>query len=488
MIYIINIYISTYTFYRYLKRDLHEKTIIYTVFTSNGLQGENLIYTRYHPEQKILSNDDILNKIKEKCPDVEFIGDTVPQKKEYFTGTIKGMKNELDDILFFGSIPDELISLDIPIIAVHPLWGRWQHSFYYYKDKKVLSHCIPVIPDKSEEVFNSRFEKIASDIKIIQAISKMKGLRILVITDKPILGEYEPTYEQYKEEGWEEYQEKYLKNLSELGASLIVRPQSEMVDLMEKADDLEAKKIAEKWISGAAGIKGTNEEEIRKSAKLYLAMKKMMHIYHADAITTEGYTVFQYYKDGPIPSQGMPSSQFLTDGIVATSETLLDSLITQQFGLWLTGSPGFSGDFIIDPDNNKVYIGHCESPINPYGDEKRSPYYIRNLPLWEENKGGAAIQVNLPVNEIVTVVKFSVHDKKISLFTGRSIDGNTLYPYFDDILCRTKVAIDTNAQKIFEKVDWKTFGIHRVVFFGDHREKFKKLGKMLGYEVIEKDQ
>ena len=382
----------------------------------------------------------------------------------------------------------ELIELNIPIVAVHPLWGRWQHMFYFYKDKRVLSHCLPIIPDKSEKVFNSRFDRISKDIKDLDVIAKMKGLRILVVTDKPMLGEYEPTYEQYKDEGWEEYQRRYIKNLSELGASLIVKPQSEMVELMKKADDDKAEKIARMWIEGAAGIRGTNEEEIKKSAKLYLAMKKMMDIYKADAITTEGYTVFQYYKGGPIPSQGMPSSQFLTDGIVATSETLIDSLITQQFGLWITGSPGFNGDFIIDPDNNKVYIGHCECPINPWGDKRRVPYYIRNLPLWEENKGGAAIQVNLPVNVPVTVVKFSVHDKKISLFTGKSVDGNELYPYFEDILCRTKVAIDTNAKKIFEKVDWKTFGVHRVVFFGDYRDEFKRLGKLLGYEVIEKDK
>ena len=465
-----------------------QKTRIYTVFTSSGLQGENLIYKKYHPEQKILSNEEILQKIKEKCPGVEFLGSTVPENSVYAIGNIVSMKKDIDGILYFGSPPEELVSLDVPIIAVHPLWGRWQHSFYFYRNKKVLSHCIPIIPDRSERVFNSRFEKVADDIRLIQVISKMKGLRVLVVTDKPILGEYEPTYEQYKDEGWEEYQRRYISNLSELGVSLIVRPQSEMVERMKTADDAKAEEIARKWISEAAGIKGTNEIEIKKSAKLYLAMKEMMQVYKADSITTEGYTVFQYYKDGPIPSQGMPSSHFLTEGIVATSETLIDSLITQQFGLWITGSPGFSGDFIIDPDNNKVYIGHCECPINPYGDERKAPYYIRNLPLWEENEGGAAIQVNLPIDVPVTIVKFSVHDKKISLFTGKTVDGNMLYPYFDDILCRTKVAIDTNTEKVFEKVNWRIFGIHRVVFFGDYRREFRNLGKLLGYEVIEKDR
>ena len=81
---------------------------------------------------------------------------------------------------------------------------------------------------------------------------------------------------------------------------------------------------------------------------------------------------FMHYEEGSIPAQGLPSSQFCTDGMVATSETLVDSLVTQQLGLWMTGSTGFNGDYIIDVENGKAYIGHCECPLNPYGDERRA--------------------------------------------------------------------------------------------------------------------
>ena len=33
------------------------------------------------------------------------------------------------------------------------------------------------------------------------------------------------------------------------------------------------------------------------------------------------------------------------------------------------------------------------------------------------------MQVDLPLDEIVTVVKISVHDKKISVFTGKTVSG-----------------------------------------------------------------
>jgi len=197
------------------------------------------------------------------------------------------------------------------------------------------------------------------------------------------------------------------------------------------------------------------------------------------------------YPGGPIPSQGLPSSRFCTDGVVATSETLMDSLVTQQLGLWLTGFAGLNGDYIVDRENGKAYVGHCECPFNPYGDDRRVPYVIRNLPQWpidQQEKGGVCVQVKLPDNEDVTVAKLSVHDKKLSLFSGRTVPGGELFPGWDDILCRTKLAIDTNADALLENLDWGTFGNHRVVFYGDHRKEFQDLAVLLGYTVAEKDK
>ena len=311
---------------------------------------------------------------------------------------------------------------------------------------------------------------------------------MLVVTDQPVLGEYEPTGLQVRGDR-KQYEAVYLRNLEQtLGTALVTVSQREMVDEMHKADEAEARKVARKWIAEAAGMKGTNEEEVVKSAKLYLAMRKLMQRYGCQAITTEGYTVFQYYKEGPIPSQGLPASQLFTDGIVATAETLVDSLLTQQLGLFITGSTGFNGDYLMDTVTNIAIIGHCECPFNPWGDERRVPYIIRNLPLWEENKGGACVQVNLPLGETVTVAKLSVHDRKMTVFTGEAVSGEELFEGWDDILCRTKLAIRADTQLLFENLDWKTFGNHRVAFYGDHRQTFKDLATLMGYEVVEDDR
>lgn len=480
---------------------------IFTVFTARGLYTSTQTYSLHNPDQKVLSNQEILAQIKERSPGIEFIGETEPVKPEYAFSNIAGQKKSLDGVLYFGAPSRELLKLDLPTVAVYPLWAQWQPTYNSYKENKVLTASLPIIPDASDSTFSARLEDIAGKLKLIRVIEKMKGLKILVITDKPTLGLYEPEEYQFQERG--AYEETYLNNLLELGCEVVVRPQLEMISRMKAIDGREAEKIAKKWIDGAKEIKGTNEKEIKKSARLYLAMKEMMDEFEADAITTEGYAVFMYGdmmknlesdspstlkgdpippEDLPIPSQGLPSSQFCTDGVVATSETLLDSLVTQELGLLTTGSTGFNGDYIIDESNDKVYIGHCECPFNPYGNEKKAPYVIRNLPQWpveEQKKGGACVQVDLPTDEIVTVAKVSVHDKKIALFTGKTKNGEELFTGWNDILCRTKLAIDADAKTLLKNVDWSTFGNHRVVFFGDYRREFKNLAKLIGFDIVE---
>lgn len=186
---------------------------------------------------------------------------------------------------------------------------------------------------------------------------------------------------------------KYWKNWKKRceGVELITIPQEELFYKIKEIKGKEAKEITKTWINGAEEIKDTNETEILKSAKVYLAMKEL--------------------------------------------------------------------------------IGHCECPLNPYGDEKKCSYIIKNLPHWRKNEGGACIQVNLLLNETVTAVRISIYDKKISLFTGKTTSGKEIFNKWDNLACRTKVAIKTDTEMLLKNIDWQTFGVHRVIFYGDLMRK-----------------
>lgn len=466
-----------------------KNTRIYTAFLSPGLPVGFGAYRKYHPDIKVMKNQDILERVRDECKDVEFVGAAEPVKAEEAILNIKEQKEDLAGLLVFGPPPDELISVGLPIVAVErPLEGCTTVPFHAYKESKVVTSYLPAHCDKDPEVYSLRIEDIAGKIKLIDTVSKMKGSRMLVVTDLPTLGYFEPMGLQI-ETSREEYEEVYLSNLKEaFGTEFIAVPQKEMLDeKMQAVDEGKAREVTQKWIEEALALRGTNEAEVLRSAKLYLAMKELMDEHNCGAITTEGFGWPPLGYDAG-PSAGLPISQLLTDGIAAASETLTDCLITQQLGLYITGSGGLLGDYNIDPFNNTAIVCHCEGTFKPYGDERRAPYIIRNLPFVEENTGGACVQTNYPIGETVTVAKTGMYKEKLSIFTGETVSGEEIFPYWDDILGRNKVILKTDAKALLENVDWKSFGNHRTVFFGDYRQEFKDLAKLIGFEVVEKDR
>ena len=360
--------------------------------------------------------------------------------------------------------------------------------FHAYKRSRVVTSFLPAHCDKDPEVYSLRIQDIAEKIKLMDAISKMKGLRVLVVTDQPTLGYFEPNDYQI-ETSREEYEEVYLDNLKEtFGTEFVTVPQRELFEGVKAADEEKARKITHKWIEEAIALRGTNEAEVLKSAKLYLAMQELMEENNCGAITTEGFGWPPLGYEAA-PSAGLPISQLCTDGIVAASETLTDCLLTQQLALYITGSAGLLGDYNIDPFNNTAIVCHCEGSLKPYGDERApSPYVIRNLPFVEENTGGVCAEIHYPIGETVTVAKIAMYKKELSIFTGETVSGEELFPYWEDILGRNKIAIETDAKALLENVDWGTFGNHRTAFFGDYRQEFKDLAKLIGFEVVEKDR
>ena len=240
-------------------------TRIYTVFTSSGLFGSDSTYSLHHPDQKVLSNEDILDEIGRRCEGVEFVGTTEVDRPGYALANIHAQRAGLDGVLCFGSLPHGLTDVGLPILAVYPLWGQWQYPFDAYGGHRVLTATLPIIADKSADRFSARLDAIARKIRLLQTVARLETLRVLCVTDVPVLGLYEPTGVQMAEEGRESYERKYLENLHALGADIIVRPQDEMVSKMRAASETEAEEVTRQWMSQAAAIKGTNEAEITDS-------------------------------------------------------------------------------------------------------------------------------------------------------------------------------------------------------------------------------
>jgi len=169
---------------------------------------------------------------------------------------------------------------------------------------------------------------------------------------------------------------------------------------------------------------------------------------------------------------------------------LVDCIITEMLGTYTYDRPGFVGDIIvpcnekfhfvseernswidkIDLPNNIVVFGHCYRPINPRGND-RVPYIIRSHVLQkdqnerckEEYVTLVGLQAKWPIDETVTVAKTDVWNKKMAVFTGKTVDGNLFYEGFYNSLCRTN-------------------------FCGGYRETFKDLAELVGFKVVEEDR
>jgi len=76
-----------------------EKTRIYTVFTSGIVTGA--AYSVYHPDVEIVEDKEVIELLKEKCKDVEFVGETFTNKD--VIEDIKAQKDKLDGLLCLGS-------------------------------------------------------------------------------------------------------------------------------------------------------------------------------------------------------------------------------------------------------------------------------------------------------------------------------------------------------------------------------------------------
>lgn len=237
------------------------------------------------------------------------------------------------------------------------------------------------------------------------------------------------------------------------------------------------------WISQAKEIVEPTKEEIVKSCKTYLAMKKLMLDHGAQAITVKCLGGI------PIQTLGYPCLGFarlLDEGVVGACEADMDSTLTMLMFLYAFGLPGFITDPLIDTAKNAVIHAHCVAPTRMGGPASpRLPFSIRSH---RDDNRGASLEVfmNQDIGKKVTWAKIANLDT-ILLASGTISEVCD----FDDRGCRTQVVTEVeNAREMFAKwgagvlPDNMMTLLHRVLFYGDHVENVKDLAHLLGLKVL----
>jgi hypothetical protein len=422
---------------------------------------------------QLAGRERILADLEGRCPDAAFIDGG----GGFSIDAIKECRSELDGVLVLGSHLDaELGSIGLPVIVVKDLWSWERGMESFYRGQRVSTACVSQT-DLSKRVYEARLEDLASKIGLIIALAKVKRSKLLDLTH---LEAIQPDDQRAGRE--EDYDDTYLDLVRELFGLEVVRIG---FDSLNMNVDLErAEEIADAWIDEAQSMRDTNRENVVKSAAMYLGVRKLMEEHGANAVSMSGWTGFKDGRTMAFPCLGF--TELSKDLIPNNCESLIDAILTEMLGIQITGRPGFVGDTVIDPLNGVAIWGHCKCPVNPHGDD-RVPYIIRDHTGWPQGTG-AGVQVLLPLGETVTAVKISVYDRRISILTGETVSGESLYKDFQDLSCRTKLVAKLDTRAFLSNYDASTFGIHRVIFYGDWRQNFLDLAKLIGFDVVEEDR
>lgn len=267
-----------------------------------------------------------------------------------------------------------------------------------------------------------------------------------------------------------------------LGVEVIPVSVAQVVEAHKAVDPQAAEAEADRWIREAKKVVEPSRDEIIKSSRTYLAMKKLLQQHRAQAIT------IQCLGGMPIDVLGYPCLGFarLCDqGLVGACEADLDSTLTMLLFGYAFGVPGFITDPLFDTAKNAVIHAHCTAPTKMDGPAgPAAPYLIRTH---RDDNRGASLEVEMRVGQPITCAKL-VNLDTLLISTGKIIEITD----FDDRGCRTQITTQVNdAHRMLQhwgggvlEGDMMTL-LHRVVFYGDRMQAARHLAALMGLKIVE---
>ncbi len=346
----------------------------------------------------------------------------------------------------------KIVEVGLPtIVFSQPFSG---HGWMYFPQWRKAGHKVVLVA-------SSDWSDLEKAIALVRAPVWMKRTRIIAV------GRPHGTAEACSPE----------KVKEKFGTEVITIPNERIHETMAKVDLKEAEREAEEyWIRPARAIVEPKREEIVQSARMFLAVKRIMAEEKAQAICS-------IYCMGD-PRGCLTFSKLNDMGYVGACEGDIDSALTMLIFAYAFGVPGFISDPVIDVARNAMIHFHCTSATKMDGPEgKRLPFRIRSQ---TDTGAGVSLEVEHRVGQPVTCAKL-VHLDKMLFVTGK-----ILWTSRDPLACRTQFAQSVpDARSLFlrwgEDVirgDVMTL-LHRVVFYGDYSKQLCDLAALMGFKLIE---
>jgi len=210
---------------------------------------------------------------------------------------------------------------------------------------------------------------------------------------------------------------------------------------------------------------GIDEEEVRKSAKVFDAIKSLIAKRNAIAY---GIRCFPFILSTSV-TPCLAISHSIDSGIIGACEADLGALITMLLAFSISKQSVFMGN-IEDISGNQIVLAHCTIATSLVKD-----YFL--LSHFETNSS-VSIRGILPIGEKITLLRLSNDFKKLFLATGEIIRGEA----WSDEFCRTQfmIKLDRDASTLIEN----PISSHLIMIRGDWNKEFNLLSKALGISII----
>jgi hypothetical protein len=397
------------------------------------------------------------NQMKDELADVDFVVNILASKPEDVLKQAEKIK-EADGILaihltiWISPILEAILSLKKPtVLFAAPYSG---HEWTYYgelmkQEKGALFDCF----------LTSDPDELARAIRPFRAIHHLQEAKILNLTTA--------SFEEYAAR----VKEKFGTEIRRLNLKRVQRAY-ESIKLEE------ASREAELWYNGAERVIEPTKEDVLKSARLALALEKIMEEDEATTIAIDCYGTMwdKTIKLPAYPCLGF--SRLNSRGLAGICESDLRAAITYLILQGLSGRPGFISDPTIDEGKNYIILAHCLGTVFMDGPNRPGhPYKLRTVMEREE---GVVPQVKMRIGQKVTQA-IMVGIEQMLYFTGDIVD--TPVRLEDDRGCRTKIAVkvDGSLEQLWQ--NWSG-GLHRVTCYGDLSRELKTFARFKKIQLL----
>ncbi|HNQ90458.1 MAG TPA: hypothetical protein PKM73_17725 [Verrucomicrobiota bacterium] len=332
------------------------------------------------------------------------------------------------------------------------------HDWMYPHRWQRRGHRVTLLP-------SSDYNEIERALRLLRVIPMLQQTRILL---------FPPARGTKPAQSPEEIKKR-------LGAEVVAVEEKVFDAMINAADEASVRAEAERWTKEAKAIVEPTPEDITKAARISVALQRLMAREQAQGLAIG--TCMGWLPKG-FPCLGF--ARLRDNGIPAACEGDMDSLLTMLVFQYAIERAGFQGNATFDTSRNVVWTAHCTAPLKMEGiRSKEAPYLLRGHS--EVGGSGCVPEVQYRVGQTITRTKLVNLDTLLAS-TGKIIE----VPAKSVRACRTQIVTEVrdaatmaaNWSSVLDTEDAMTL-LHRVVFYGDHMDTARHLGRLMGLKIVE---